>query len=131
MKFDPDPAHHWKRKNFKPNPGFNLESEDGRRALAEIETNRDLAKPIEQLVCDVHAEAMDPERTDLQNLIGVQKRLTSMMARVAQSNEDVARRMLYLTIAIALMTLAMLMIMFIEKSKETGPSVGTTSALVP
>jgi hypothetical protein len=65
-------------------------------------------KPVEQLVCDVHEETHDPGRQPLENIAGAQKRMTSMLARVARSNDQVAKQMLWLTWAIAFMTAVML-----------------------
>jgi hypothetical protein len=75
-----------------------------RRDVSALETDRDMNKSVEQLVCDVHEETHDPGRTPLENIAGAQKRTTSMLARVALSNEKVADRMLFLTWAIGIMT---------------------------
>jgi hypothetical protein len=94
----------WKRKLYDESklPGLS------RREACALETDRDMAKPVEQLVCDVHEETHDPERQPLENIAGAQKRMTSMLARVALSNDRVADRVLYLTWAIAVMTAIML-----------------------
>ena len=97
---DPDPPKRWTRKNYRET---GLEHLD-RRQRSELETNRDLDKPLEQLVCDVHEESHDPNRDTLENIAGAQKRMVSMMARVAQPNDRATRWMITLTIAIAAMT---------------------------
>jgi hypothetical protein len=66
-------------------------------------------KSIEQLVCDVHEETHDPGREPLDNIAGAQKRMTSMLARVALSSEQVADRMMALTWAIGIMTSVILL----------------------
>jgi hypothetical protein len=82
----------WTRKNF-PDP----DTTKGLRHLAEIETDRDLQKPVQQLMCDVHEESLNPlpaqapgesdehwykERVllQLQRLIGAHKRMVSLQA---------------------------------------------------
>src|SRR5688572_2806257 len=80
----------WSRNNF-PDP----DQTKGLRDLAEVETDRDLQKPVQQLLCDVHEESLNPlppkapSETDdhwnsrlvvlqLQRLIGAQKRMVSL-----------------------------------------------------
>ena len=84
MQYDPDPPQNWQRENYDETPLSNLdyEKKEDTRKGSEIETNSDLDKPIEQLVCDVHEETHDPQRDDLKNIAGAQKRMVSMMARV-------------------------------------------------
>jgi hypothetical protein len=50
QEFTPEPHKHWTRKNY------DLQYLHGKswRERAEIESARDLSKPIEQLVCDFH-----------------------------------------------------------------------------
>ncbi len=79
-----------------------------RRRKAETETGRDLLKPVEQLVCDVHEEAgrpADDTRDTSAKLADAVKRMVSMMGRVAKSNDRLAKWMLRLTWAIAVTTL--------------------------
>lgn len=108
MEIEPDPPMKWKRLNFDTTRNYCFESPEDRRQLAERETNRDLKKPLEQLVCDVHEESDDPNRTSMENLIGAQKRMVSMMARVAKSNDNLAWQMWALTWAITIMTAVIL-----------------------
>jgi hypothetical protein len=102
MKFKSDPKVDWIRMTFDENILKGLTN----RQRAELETNRDLIKPIEQLVCDVHEETHNSGRTELQNIASAQKRMVSMMARLAKSNDSMTKQMICLTWAIALMTLA-------------------------
>ena len=60
-------------------------SKDETRKHAEAEACCDLMKPIEQLLSDVHDEALQG-RSPTENIIHVNKRMTSMMTRVAKSN---------------------------------------------
>ncbi len=108
MIHDADPIRKWKRKIFDESALQSLSP----RERSDLETDRDLAKPPEQLVSDVHEETHDSNRTDLQNIAGAHKRMVSLMARIASSNETIASRTLYLTVAIALMTLIMLLLTF-------------------
>ena len=103
MTYEPDSPQAWKRKNFDES----LLAQLTPREKAEIETNRDLKKSVEQLVCDVH-EATHGPHSILEATALAQKRIASLMGRIAQSNDDIAKQMLWLTWAIALMTLAVL-----------------------
>jgi len=100
-----DPERGWERKNYDEGKLDRLSP----RRRAELETDRDLEKPVEQLVCDVHEETHDPNRSPLENIAGAQKRMVSMMARVAISNQRIATKMFWLTIAIATMTAVILL----------------------
>jgi hypothetical protein len=102
MKFTPDPKTKWKTKFFDESILKDLPSD---RERAELETRRDLAKPIEQLLSDVHEETHNKDRQPIENIASSQKRMVSLMARVAITNDKLARRMLHLTWAIVIMTL--------------------------
>lgn len=102
-QFDPEPIQQWRRKNYNPASVSGV-----RRKIAETETNRDLDKPIEQLLCDVHEESLDPGRTEWANIAGAQKRMVSLMTRVAQGNDVISKRMLQLTWVMAVMTAVIL-----------------------
>ena len=104
----------WIRMNFND---YN-QNEFSEREKAEIETERDLMKPIQQLVCDVHEETHNPNRTELQNLASAQKRMVSLMARLAISNELLTKQIVYLTWLIALMTLAIGIMSYLTLSKN-------------
>jgi fructose-1,6-bisphosphatase len=93
---EPDPPRKWKRKNYGPNERVG-------RELFELEADRDLDKSIEQLVCDVHEETHVGSDV-FERLANAQKRFASLMGRVALSNDKVARQMLWLTWAIAILT---------------------------
>ena len=108
----------WTRKDFTPPPtGPGAEW----REVAEVETDRDLQKPVQQLVCDVHEECLCPlpdraqGETDehwnqrlavlqLQRLIGAQKRMVSLMGRVAWEHERTSRMLVWLTVVLVVMT---------------------------
>lgn len=109
MDLHEDPMQKWTRMNFDESKLVGLTI----RQRSEIETNRDLIKPIEQLVCDVHEETHNSDRGELQNLACAQKRMVSMMARVSKSNDRMALQMTRLTWAIALMTLVILVFTFL------------------
>src|SRR4051812_19320447 len=91
--FDPDPPRKWQQKVYDEAKLAGLSLHD----RSALETDRDMDKPVEQLVCDVHDETHDPGRPPLENIAGAQKRMTSMLGRVALSNQKVADRMLTLT----------------------------------
>src|SRR5258708_3408940 len=82
--------------------------------LAELETGRDLQKPVQQLLCDVHEEVnvdLPPRASgeteehwnqvrvvlQLQRLVGAQKRMVSMMGRVALEHEHSSTILVRLT----------------------------------
>jgi hypothetical protein len=124
--FDPDPPRKWKRKLYDESKLDGL----SRRERSELETDRDMDKEVEQLVCDVHEETHDPSRTDLANIAGAQKRMTSMLARVALSNQRVAHQMLCLTWAIGIMTFVMLIFVILTWWKTSG-ATQSDSAVKP
>lgn len=109
MKFSSEPKQKWKRKEFDEQVLQSLSN----RQRSEIETNRDLIKPLEQLLCDVHEETHDEKRADLENIAGAQKRMVSLMARVAISNEKIDKQMSFLTWAICIMTLMLVILTLI------------------
>ena len=106
----------WERINLDPPGQAPLTTEQKNiRELAEAETNRDLKKPIQQLLCDVHEEVHQTHRSVEENIIHANKRMVSMMARVALSNErysgvllKLTRILVALTIVLAVMTFFML-----------------------
>ena len=107
MPFDPDPPRKWTRKSFDESKFVGLTD----REVFALETDRDLVKPIEQLVCDVQEETHtrpipgeSKAENYLRNMSVAQKRFASLMARVAVSNDKVARQMLWLTVAIFVLT---------------------------
>ena len=114
-EFDPEPPVRWKRKNYDESLLRNLDykNESDLRKGSEIESNRDLDKPVEQLVCDVHEETHSEKRDTLANIAGAQKRMTSMMARVAISNSRVADQMLVLTCVIGVLTFVLVVLTLI------------------
>jgi hypothetical protein len=97
-----EPKMNWQRVDF------DLKLLEGKnwRERAEIETNRDLQKPIEQLLCDFHdmaelviANASEQEKATISwYMINAQKRMVGMMAKVALSNDQLSRRVYWLTI---------------------------------
>lgn len=95
----------WTRKDF-PAPPLNLSL----RERAELETERDLQKPIQQLVCDVHEEIINPlppQHTN-ERLVGAQKRMVSMMGRVALEHERSTTVLVRLTWALVFLTIAII-----------------------
>ena len=109
MIFNVDPPRKWKRNNFdeKKLNGLNI------RERSEIESGRDLVKSIEQLLCDVHEEIHNNSGDQLGNIACAQKRMVSMMAKVAKSNNRVGNIMLGLTIAITILTIAILVLTYL------------------
>jgi len=84
------------------------------RERAELETNRDLSKPLEQLVCDFHDMAelvINPNDANAANInwfmIQAQKRMVSLMGRVAIEHERSSKRLVNLTWALGGLTVAL------------------------
>ncbi len=101
----------WERKNLDPDTDGNMTADKKDiRMLAENETDRDLQKPIQQLLCDVHEEVHQKHRTKIQNLIHANKRMVSMLARVALSNEKSNKFMVRLTWALVYLTIFLLIL---------------------
>jgi hypothetical protein len=104
--FAEEPTKKWKRKDY------NLKKLEGlsERERAELETNRDLSKPIEQLVCDFHdiAEvAMTAQGTKIDmNMLQMQaeKRMVSLMGRVAIEHQRSSKLLVWLTVVLVIMT---------------------------
>jgi hypothetical protein len=110
-EFTPEPKQTWRRKNFDPK----LLHGRTERERAEMETNRDLSKPVEQLVCDFHDMAelvMDPKSPNAANvnwfLIQAQKRMVSMMGRVALEHKRSSNWLVVLTWVVGFLTVALL-----------------------
>jgi len=78
----------WVRKGFDEKP-LNEKKEKFRK-IAEKETNQDLQKPIQQLICDVHEEA--DSGTSEECIVHAIKRFASMMGQVSLSQEDSTKK---------------------------------------
>lgn len=90
----------WTRFNGEPCSG------NCKRLIAECETKNDLSKPIQQLLCDVHEEIIQG-RTPEENLAHAIKRMVAMQARVALDNEQLSKRLVFLTWSIAILTVVL------------------------
>lgn len=71
----------------------------------ERETNNDLRKPIQQLICDVHEEISSPRSIE-ENLNHAIKRTVSMMGRVALAHERSSKVLTWLTVVLVILTIA-------------------------
>jgi hypothetical protein len=78
------------------------------REEAERQTNNDLRKPIQQLICDVHEEAITPNRPVEESLIHAMKRMVSMMGRVALAHERSSKILIWLTGVLTVLTLVII-----------------------
>jgi hypothetical protein len=109
-----DPPRIWTRLDFDLEKLRGLDA----RERSELETDRDLVKPIQQLVCDFHEETAKADDSGVGALdygkfaVHAQKRMVSMMAQVALSNKklqcdnDVTqRRLYYLNVIVTVLTL--------------------------
>ena len=93
----------WKRNEFEP--GTLSNDAERRRKWAERETGRDLQKPIQQLICDVHEEGSAPNKSADERLLYMPSRMVSMMGRVALENEPTSKRLVWLTWALVALTI--------------------------
>jgi len=109
---------------------FGANHEATREDIAEEEASRDLQKPLEQLLWDIHCEAHDPDRTAEENIIGTNKRFASLMVRVAKSNDRVSFWMIIFTIGITAMTAALLYFTYLlwQQTKGTQPATEKTTS---
>ena len=106
----------WTRTNFS-----DPDQTKGLKYLAEVETDRDLQKPVQQLLCDVHEESLNPlppkapGETDehwnqrlvvlqLQRLIGAQKRMVSLQTVSAFQTSRTNALVFWLTLVIVFQT---------------------------
>jgi hypothetical protein len=93
----------WKRTEHEPD---SLSKDDAvRRIYAERETKRDLQKPIQQLICDVHEGMHDPNKSPEERLLYMSGRTVSMMGRVALEHERTSKRLVWLTWFLILLTI--------------------------
>jgi hypothetical protein len=91
QNFAADPPHDWTRTPFDEDKLKGMEP----RPRSELETDRDLAKPIEQLVCDYHEEIARADANPQDGVYQIRlahglKRMVSMMGQVALSNKKLA-----------------------------------------
>jgi hypothetical protein len=97
----------WERIEFGP-----LTPPDPLREVAEQETDRDTQKPIQQLMCDVIEEILDPLRSKEENLLHATKRMVSLMGRVALENRRSTNWLIGLTVVLTILTIAILILTF-------------------
>jgi hypothetical protein len=110
----------WKRLDLEaPGEASLSQTDPGRRKEAERQTNNDLRKSIQQLICDVHEEASTPNRPAEKSHIFTTRRMVSMMGRVALAHERSSKILIWLTGVLAILTLAIvgLTIVLIVKAK--------------
>ena len=115
-QFAPEPAPKWTRRDYD----LHYLHGKSERHRAEIETNRDLSKPIEQLVCDFHDIAeialagKPPDPADPNSLlIHAEKRMVSLMGRVALAHERTSRWLVALTVIGLLLTAVLTWLTFV------------------
>lgn len=101
-----EPFLDWEWMRFAPTP-TNEEMEKTNKARykmeldAEKETDRDLTKSIQQLVCDFNVEVEEAHAMTFplvdRLMLKAQRRIVAMMARMAIKHEDVSVRIMNLT----------------------------------
>ena len=95
------------------------DTDSARRRQCEEETNRDLRKPIQQLMCDVHEEASDPSRPlELSQLLAT-RRMVSMLRRVALEHERSSKLLVWFTIVLVIMTAVLIWLTIVLITHES------------
>jgi hypothetical protein len=95
----------WRRLEFEDVGATKLSEEaQARRREAEKQTDRDLAKPVQQLICDVHEGAIDPANPPIGRMLYMMPRMVAMMGRVALEQDRIARRLYWWTVVLAVLT---------------------------
>jgi len=95
----------WRRIDLEaPGEPSLSQTDPARRTEAERQTNNDLRKPIQQLICDVYEE-ISSSRTVEENLNHAIKRMVSMMGRVALAHECTSKVLVGLTAVLLFLTL--------------------------
>jgi hypothetical protein len=111
----------WTRVPFKEDLGSRV------RELAALETDHDLQKDVQNLLCDVHEEAMDPTinwkimtvpehqlHLALQKLMGINKRLASLLTVSALETARVNALIMWLTLVIIVQTIVVIVVTAIK-----------------
>jgi hypothetical protein len=80
------------------------------RGDAAREAQLDLKKSPYQLLADVHEELVRSERPVEQNIVHAWKRIASLMARTAESNEQTTNRIIRLTRVIIFLTVVLVVL---------------------
>jgi hypothetical protein len=110
-----DPPRKWVRLVFDEEKLKSLST----RERSEIETDRDLIKPIEQLVCDCHEETeANTDQQPIQCMARAQKRMVSMMGKVVLSNNALSRRMEWLTWGVIGLALLQLVVAYLSMPRR-------------
>jgi hypothetical protein len=95
----------WRRLEFEDVAATKLSEEaQARRHEAEKQTERDLAKPVQQLICDVHEGAIDPDNPPVGRMLYMMPRMVAMMGRVALEQDKLSRRLYRWTVVLAVLT---------------------------
>ena len=97
------------------------------RQLAVLETDHDLQKDVQNLLCDVHEEAMDPSinwkvmtpperqlHLALQKLMGINKRLASLLTVSALETARVHAMVMWLTFVIIVQTIVVIIVTVVK-----------------
>jgi hypothetical protein len=97
------------------------------RKLAVLETDHDLQKDVQNLLCDVHEEAMDPSinwevmtpperqlHLALQKLMGINKRLASLLTVSALETARVHAMVMWLTFVIIVQTIVVIIVTVVK-----------------
>jgi hypothetical protein len=95
----------WKRVDFGDPYGVPKQ-----RAQAIEETNQDLQKPIQQLVCDTHEMILGDKIPPDQRVNFAMLRAVSLMGRVALEHERNHKSLVWLTWVITILTLVLVVL---------------------
>ncbi len=125
----------WTRKDFP-----DIDPKWVVRKIAEEETDRDLQKPVQQLLCDVHEESLTPlaEKAtgesdehwnqrlavlQLQRIVGAQKRMVSLQAASTFQTSRTGDLVFWLTLVIVIQTFVLIFLTLRAPSPSSPSSV--------
>src|SRR5256885_2131636 len=100
------------------------------RKIAETEASRDLRKPIEQLLADVHEEAeTNPDPAG--RIAGANKRMVSLMLKVVRSNNRQAALLLILAVVATIGTLVQVGVGILQLHQAISQKAVTANRAMP
>jgi hypothetical protein len=104
------PVTEWERKDFGDPGGV-----PPQREQCERDTNEDLQKAIQQLVCDVYEEAFNQKAAGPEKIFLTFRRMVALIGRVGWEHERNHRQLIILTWAIGILTVALTVALLLQK----------------
>ena len=108
--------------NRTPREQANEEQKARDRALAESEVNKDLEKPIKQLVCDVYHELLNKEHSavsnnlerDVERIKHAFKRFGGLLARNEIENKKLQHLIIVLTVIMTIFAIIQVILSILQ-----------------